>query len=87
MTLDAIPGAAYDGKVYAIDPAHDPNGRAVILRARMPNKDGLLRSGMFARVIADLEDLKQRILRAGDGARADGAGAFRVPARRTGRSS
>ncbi|MGE8940359.1 efflux RND transporter periplasmic adaptor subunit [Leptospira interrogans] len=62
VTLDAIPGTAYEGKVYAIDPAHDPNGRAVVLRARLPNKDGQLRSGMFARVVLILEDLKQRIL-------------------------
>lgn len=62
VTLDAIPGASYEGKVYAIDPAHDPNGRAVILRAHLPNKDGLLRSGMFARVVLIIENLKQRIL-------------------------
>ncbi len=62
VTLDAIPGAVYEGKVYAIDPAHDPNGRAVVLRARLPNQDGRLRSGMFARVGLILEDLKQRIL-------------------------
>ena len=62
VNLDAIPGASYEGKVYAIDPAHDPNGRAVILRARMPNKDGMLRSGMFARVVLIIEDLNNRIL-------------------------
>jgi membrane fusion protein (multidrug efflux system) len=62
VSLDAIPGAAYDGKVYAIDPAHDPNGRAVILRARIPNADGSLRPGMFARVILIIEDLKERLL-------------------------
>ena len=62
VSLDAIPGPAYDGKVYAIDPAHDPNGRAVILRARIPNSDGSLRSGMFARVVLIIEDLKERLL-------------------------
>jgi membrane fusion protein, multidrug efflux system len=62
VSLDAIPGSAYDGKVYAIDPAHDPNGRAVILRARIPNTDGSLRSGMFARVILIIEDGKEKLL-------------------------
>lgn len=62
VVLDAIPGTSYDGKVYAIDPAHDPNGRAVILRARLPNTDGLLRSGMFARVILIIEELKEKVL-------------------------
>jgi membrane fusion protein, multidrug efflux system len=62
VTLDAIPGGSYNGTVYAIDPAHDPTGRALILRARMPNQDGQLRSGMFARVILLIEDLNQRVL-------------------------
>jgi membrane fusion protein (multidrug efflux system) len=62
VRLDAIPGPTYEGQVYAIDPAHDPNGRAVILRARIPNTDGSLRSGMFARVILIIEDLKERLL-------------------------
>lgn len=62
VSLDAIPGQTYDGKVYAIDPAHDPNGRAVILRARIANADGSLRSGMFARVVLIIEDLEEKVL-------------------------
>jgi membrane fusion protein (multidrug efflux system) len=62
ITLDAIPGASFHGEVYAIDPAHDPNGRAVILRARTVNKNGLLRSGMFARVALIIEAGRQSIL-------------------------
>jgi len=62
ITLDAIPGATFEGEVYAIDPAHDPNGRAVILRARTVNKNGLLRSGMFARVALIIESGRQSIL-------------------------
>jgi membrane fusion protein (multidrug efflux system) len=62
VTLDAVPGSTFDGEVYAIDPAHDPYGRSVILRARMPNKTGMLRSGMFARVILVIEDRKKSIL-------------------------
>jgi membrane fusion protein (multidrug efflux system) len=62
ITLDAIPGATFEGEVYAIDPAHDPNGRAVILRARTANKGGQLRPGMFARVILILDAGKEGIL-------------------------
>jgi membrane fusion protein (multidrug efflux system) len=62
ITLDAIPDATYEGKVYAIDPAHDPNGRAVILRARLENLDAKLRSGMFARVVLLVEDRQDAIL-------------------------
>jgi membrane fusion protein (multidrug efflux system) len=62
ITLDAIPNEAYEGKVYAIDPAHDPNGRAVILRARIGNPDGRLRSGMFGRVVLLIEDRQESII-------------------------
>jgi membrane fusion protein (multidrug efflux system) len=50
ITLDAIPDKAYDGKVVAINPLIDANGRAVVIRAQVPNRDGRLRPGMFARV-------------------------------------
>jgi membrane fusion protein (multidrug efflux system) len=62
IRLDAIPDAVYEGKVYAIDPAHDPNGRAVILRARLDNRDRQLRSGMFARVVLMIEDRQEAIV-------------------------
>ncbi len=62
VSLDAVPGKTFEGSVYAIDPALDTNGRAVILRARMANTDSLLRSGMFARVVLLLDDMAQRIL-------------------------
>jgi membrane fusion protein (multidrug efflux system) len=50
LTLDAIPDKAYDGTVYAINPLIDANGRSIVIRAQVPNKDGRLRPGMFARV-------------------------------------
>jgi membrane fusion protein (multidrug efflux system) len=62
IRLDAIPNSAYDGTVYAIDPAYDPNGRAIILRARLANRDGLLRSGMFARVTLLVDEREQAIV-------------------------
>lgn len=50
ITLDALPDKAYDGRVFAINPLIDANGRAVVIRAQVPNRDGKLRPGMFARV-------------------------------------
>jgi membrane fusion protein, multidrug efflux system len=50
ITLDAIPDKAYDGRVFAINPLIDANGRSIVIRAQVPNKDGRLRPGMFARV-------------------------------------
>jgi membrane fusion protein (multidrug efflux system) len=50
VTADAIPGATFEGNVYAIDPIVDVNGRAMRLRAQVPNPDGRLLPGFFARV-------------------------------------
>ena len=50
ITLDALPDRVYDGRVYAINPLIDANGRSIVIRAQVANKDGRLRPGMFARV-------------------------------------
>ncbi len=50
IALDAIPDRVYDGRVYAINPLIDANGRSIVIRAQVANKDGKLRPGMFARV-------------------------------------
>jgi membrane fusion protein, multidrug efflux system len=50
MTLDAMPGKTYEGKVFAINPLVDAAGRAVVIRAQVRNQDTTLRPGMFARV-------------------------------------
>jgi membrane fusion protein (multidrug efflux system) len=50
ITLDALPDRVYEGRVYAINPLIDANGRSIVIRAQVPNKDGKLRPGMFARV-------------------------------------
>lgn len=52
VVLDAIPDRKFKAQVDAIDAQLDANGRSVLVRARMPNSDGRLRSGMFARVRA-----------------------------------
>lgn len=48
--VDAFPDRSFEGEVYAIDPRVDPEGRSVVLRARLPNPQHLLRPGLFARV-------------------------------------
>ena len=62
IRLEALPGISYEGEVYAIDPAYDANGRAVVLRGRLPNRDGLLRSGMFARVTLLVDEQQDVIM-------------------------
>lgn len=52
VELDALPGAAFNAVVRAIDPQIDANGRSVAVRGSIDNRDLQLRPGMFARVTA-----------------------------------
>jgi membrane fusion protein (multidrug efflux system) len=49
VVLDAMPGRTFRGQVDALDSQLDANGRSLLVRARLSNPDGVLRSGMFAR--------------------------------------
>jgi len=49
VTLDALPGRTFAGRVEAADSQVDANGRALLVRARVDNGDALLKPGMFAR--------------------------------------
>jgi membrane fusion protein (multidrug efflux system) len=50
VELDALPGRKFEAKVEAVDPLIDVNGRSIGVRASIPNRQLLLRPGMFARV-------------------------------------
>ncbi len=50
VIVDALPGRSFEGTIYAIDPIVDPGGRAIRMRARIPNPAGELSPGLFARV-------------------------------------
>ncbi len=50
VLLDAYPGDAFSGAVFAIEPAVDEQTRTVLLRARVANAGLKLRPGMFSRV-------------------------------------
>jgi len=54
LAVDAFDRRTFEGEVYAIDPLIDVNGRALKIRARIPNGDGTLRPGLFARVALTL---------------------------------
>ena len=49
--VDALPKRAFQARIYAIDPLVDVNGRALQIRARLDNPEGVLRPGLFARVL------------------------------------
>jgi membrane fusion protein (multidrug efflux system) len=49
VSPDAMPGRSFRGQVDALDSQLDANGRSLLVRARLANPDGVLKSGMFAR--------------------------------------
>lgn len=50
VTVDALPGESFKGVIAAIDPVVDVAGRAISVRAVLPNEQGKLRPGLFGRV-------------------------------------
>ena len=56
LRFDALPGQTREGVVGAISPLVDVGGRSILLRADVPNADGTLRPGMFARVQLQFAD-------------------------------
>lgn len=62
MQVDAHPGKIFTGKVYTTDTVVDVETRTLLLRARIPNPNNELLSGMFARVSLVLEQRKNAIL-------------------------
>ncbi|HLS57071.1 MAG TPA: efflux RND transporter periplasmic adaptor subunit [Zeimonas sp.] len=54
VEFDAYPGRRFEARLEAIDVRVDADGRSLVARGRLPNADGLLRSGMFAKVTLTL---------------------------------
>ncbi|MEW6098782.1 MAG: efflux RND transporter periplasmic adaptor subunit [Pseudomonadota bacterium] len=50
VSLDALPGRRFEARIEALSPQVDAQGRSVLIRAVLNNREGALRPGMFARV-------------------------------------
>src|SRR5436190_8873622 len=61
VSLDALPGKTFEGKVFAVNPLVDAAGRAIVIRALVRNSDTSLRPGMFARVRLITRDTKDAL--------------------------
>jgi len=62
VSLDALPGRTYEGRVFAINPLVDAAGRAIVIRAQVRNADTALRPGMFARVRLLTKDKRDAVV-------------------------
>ena len=57
VQVDPVPDRTFKGQIYAVNPMVDVNGRALSVRAKIDNRDLVLRPGLFARItIKGLQD-------------------------------
>lgn len=54
VQIDALPGRRFPARIEALDSQVDANGRALLVRAKLDNRGGELRPGMFARARTEL---------------------------------
>ena len=50
ISLEAMPGQVFEGRIFAINPLLDAAGRSIVIRAQLRNDASKLRPGQFARV-------------------------------------
>ncbi len=62
LSVDSYPGETFKAELYAIDPKVSSATRSIGLRARLPNPDGKLRAGQFARVRLAVDQRVQAIV-------------------------
>jgi len=62
VAVDAFPGTPFTGRIFAIEPQIDEKSRTVLLRAQVPNTNGKLKPGLFARVSLQLENRASAIV-------------------------
>ena len=58
VSVDAFPDRTFTGSVVVVNPAVDPASRTFKAKVEIPNNQGLLKSGMFARVLIAVEHHK-----------------------------
>lgn len=62
VTVDAVPGVSFSGKVIAVAPQLDTAGRSLLVRARLENDEKLLNPGMFARIALVLDRRNEALM-------------------------
>ncbi|HDY8050075.1 TPA: efflux RND transporter periplasmic adaptor subunit [Vibrio vulnificus] len=97
MTLDALPGKAWQGEVDYVYPILDPKTRTLRMRLKFANPNGELKPNMFANItlqpVSDSEALtvpKSSVIRSGGMTRvvlAEGEGKYRSARIETGREA
>lgn len=55
VTVDALPGRTFEGKVASLSPAGDPRARSFPVKVELSDPSGTLKPGMFAKVALSTE--------------------------------
>jgi membrane fusion protein (multidrug efflux system) len=56
VEADAFPGTSFAGEIATIATRVDPDSRSLGVRATVPNRDRILKPGLFARVTVNIEE-------------------------------
>jgi membrane fusion protein (multidrug efflux system) len=59
---DAYPGRSFEAVVSSVSPVLDSSSRTLIAEARVPNSEGLLKPGMFAKIEVVLDESSPAVL-------------------------
>jgi membrane fusion protein, multidrug efflux system len=59
LSVDALPGKSFKAVISAVDAQIDANGRSILVRGKLPNQEGVLRTGMFAKAKIVLQEKPQ----------------------------
>lgn len=59
MRVDSFPGKTWRGQISTVNSEVDPATRNIRVRATFPNKDGMLRPGLFVKVEVSASDERQ----------------------------
>jgi membrane fusion protein (multidrug efflux system) len=62
MHVDSFPGRTWHGAISTVNSEVDPATRNVRVRATFPNKDGILRPGLFVKVEVRAADQRQELV-------------------------
>lgn len=62
LAVDASPGRSFTGKIARLNSALDPSSRTLMGEVHVPNREGHLKPGMFARVSLILAENREALL-------------------------
>jgi len=62
VTVDSLPGQIFAGRVMRISPLLDPQTRNGLVEIEIPNRNGMLKGEMFARIELDLGSQRETAL-------------------------